>query len=123
MSPDTVLLTWSEVECLERRSNITHYSISYHRKRTPTSRSERINVTGLEATVTGLSPSTNYRFAIAAVNEESQAGPEDSFYVKMPPSGGGATVIVISSGVAVGVCAVLVGLITGCVVILCIKIR
>ena len=71
----SVNISWDSVECIHRNGLITHYNISYG-PMSETSRVTDVTVVnkneqdnGGSYTATGLEPSTNYNFKVAAVND------------------------------------------------------
>ena len=62
----SVMLTWNELDCLQRNGDITGYMIRYDRD------SQLISDSSSDAsttyTVQGLDPFTEYSFSVAAVN-------------------------------------------------------
>ena len=68
----SVTVRWGKVPCIEQNGDITSYRIRVMTRR----ENDRIKTVGdvREATVTGLSPSTEYTVSVAAVNNEG-SGP------------------------------------------------
>ena len=69
----SVTISWNNVKCVHRNGLITHYTITYSPMDSTDQITDRVNITdpnnGGSYTVSGLQPSTNYVFRIAAVND------------------------------------------------------
>ena len=65
----SVLVMWSDVNCLERNGLITQYQVTYSAEEAPDSSIEQVNVTEMRANLTGLSSGVRYLVSVAAVNE------------------------------------------------------
>ena len=94
-----MLLTWSEVNCSERNSRITHYIVSYAKASASDNTKKHINVVDLKVKIEGLQPVTSYVFAVAAVNEAMEEGPAQN--ITAQTSTEIITIICASSGGAV----------------------
>ena len=85
----TIFVQWNTtfIVCRHINGNITSYTIQHN----GTSRNLNINTTGKEimmASLTGLTPYTNYLIKIAAVNEEGDVGVySDNITVETPEDG------------------------------------
>ena len=65
---DTITVQWEEVNCIDRNGLITSYRI----RAMTSGEDDMINTVGdvREATITGLTPSTEYTVSVAAVNSQ-----------------------------------------------------
>ena len=72
MDSTTISLQWDEVSCLQQNSEITNYTVQYF----PVGQTGFMTVSSGDrmADLTGLDPFTNYSFAVAAVNSDSEIG-------------------------------------------------
>ena len=66
---DTITVQWEEVDCIDRNGDIIGYSVLV----VTSGGDDRIETVDddREATITGLSPSTEYTVSVAAVNSQS----------------------------------------------------
>ena len=76
-SPDSILIRWGRVPCINRNSNITGYTVHYSRGGGST---VNVSVSGTDLsertyTATRLAPSTNYSIQVAAVTSTGVTGP------------------------------------------------
>ena len=72
--PKTISIDWNNVDCIERNSKITGYTLNYiSSDGTATNTSFPANLTTY--TVTGLTSSTNYSVKMAAINSNGEIGP------------------------------------------------
>ena len=65
----TIAVKWSRVDCIHRNGNITGYSVRYGVQGSGST--QIVNISGgatTETTISGLTPSTSYSLAVAAVN-------------------------------------------------------
>ena len=79
MSPTAILVKWSIVRaCSEGDGMVVKYRVHFTAESSGEvqhiDRTEELNVTKLEASLTGLSPYTNYSIQIATVNEHGVVG-------------------------------------------------
>ena len=69
----SVTISWNSVQCVHRNGLVTHYTITYSLMDSTDQMTDRVNITdsdnGGSYTASGLQPSTNYVFRIAAVND------------------------------------------------------
>ena len=73
ISSTNITVQWENVICEAINGNITSYRIRY--TALPNGMPQTIDQTeGLEITLTGLTPFTNYSIEVAAVNEEGDVG-------------------------------------------------
>ena len=65
---DTITVQWEEVDCIDRNDLITGYRI----RAITSGEDDRIETVGdvREATISGLSPSSEYTVSVAAVNSQ-----------------------------------------------------
>jgi len=72
--PKSISIDWNSVDCIERNSKITGYTLHYNfADGTATNTLLPANITTY--TVTGLTPSTNYSVKMAAINSNGEIGP------------------------------------------------
>ena len=77
---DTITVQWEEVDCIDRNGLITGYRI-----RTMTSGEDDMSKTVddfREATISGLSPSTEYTVSVAAMNNQDIGPYSDGMMVE-----------------------------------------
>ena len=69
----SVTISWNSVKCVHRNGLIIHYTITYSPVDSTDQMTDRVNITdpdnGGSYTASGLQPSTNYVFRVAAVND------------------------------------------------------
>ena len=83
--PTIVFVTWRHVDCIDRNSEISRYTVCYG----PVGgTAENASVSGtnhLAYTAVGLTPSTNYSIEVAAVNSDGGVGPfSPPIFVRTP---------------------------------------
>ena len=70
--PTIVFVTWKHVDCIDRNSEISRYTVRYG----PFGGAAvNVSVSGTNYTAVGLTPSTNYSIEVAAVNSDGGVGP------------------------------------------------
>ena len=70
--PTIVFVTWKHVDCIDRNSEISRYTVRYG----PFGGvAVNVSVSGTNYTAVGLTPSTNYSIEVAAVNSDGGVGP------------------------------------------------
>ena len=77
---DTITVQWGLVKCIDRNGLITGYRI----RAMTSEEDDRIKTVGdvREATISGLSPSTEYTVSVAAVNNEDTGPYSDGMMVE-----------------------------------------
>ena len=77
---DTITVQWEEVDCIDRNGDITGYSI----RAMTSGEDDRMETVGdvREATISGLSPSTEYTVSVAAVNYQDTGPYSDGMMVE-----------------------------------------
>ena len=66
VTSSAITVQWGEVNCTDRNGNITGYSVQYGVQGSGSTQTR--DVSGTEATISSLMPSTNYSIQVAAVN-------------------------------------------------------
>ena len=119
--PTKILLTWSEVNCSERNSATLNYHVSYSKESSATVPTTIEDVVGLMVTITGLEPSTNYTFSLAAMNENQELGPAYNITVttSSEEDTGERLSVVIYGLIGAGVIVLLICILICLLVILC----
>ena len=70
--PTIVFVTWKHVNCIDRNSEISRYTVRYG----PVGGTAvNVSVSGTNYTAVGRIPSTNYSIEVAAVNSDGGVGP------------------------------------------------
>ena len=70
--PTIVFVTWRHVDCIDRNSEISGYTVRYG----PVGGTAvNASISGTNYTLVGLTPSTNYSIEVAAVNSDGGVGP------------------------------------------------
>ena len=72
--PKTISIDWNSVDCIERNSKITGYTLHYN-STNGTATTTSLPTNNTTYTVTGLTPSTNYSVKMAAINSNGEIGP------------------------------------------------
>ena len=77
---DTIIVQWEEVDCIDRNGVITSYRI----RAITSGEDDRIETVGdvREATISGLTPSTEYTVSVAAVNSQGTGPYSDGMMVE-----------------------------------------
>ena len=77
---DTITVQWEEVDCIDRNGDITGYRI----RAMTSGEDDRIETVDdvREATITGLSPSTEYTVSVAAMNSQDTGPYSDGMMVE-----------------------------------------
>ena len=69
MTSSSITVQWGAVDCIHRNGDITGYSVRYGVQGSGSTQTESVSGGATtEATISGLTPSTSYEIAIAAVN-------------------------------------------------------
>ena len=77
---DTIIIQWEEVDCIDRNGLIIGYRI----RAMTSGENDRIETVDdvIEATISGLSPSTEYTVSVAAVNSQGTGPYSDGMMVE-----------------------------------------
>ena len=77
---DTITVQWEEVDCIDRNGDITGYRI----RAMTSGEDDRIETVDdvREATISGLTPSTEYTVSVAAVNSQDTGPYSDGMMVE-----------------------------------------
>ena len=68
LTANSVTLQWGEVACLERNGEFTGYTVTAETSDGVVKGTASVNVDARQATISGLTPSTQYIVSVAAVN-------------------------------------------------------
>ena len=68
VTPNSVTVQWEEVPCLDRNGEITDYQVVTRNSQGMTVGTADVDVAARQATICGLTPSTQYTVSVAAVN-------------------------------------------------------
>ncbi|CAI8040222.1 Receptor-type tyrosine-protein phosphatase F, partial [Geodia barretti] len=68
LTANSVTLLWGEVACLERNGDITGYTVTAANTDGVVKGTASVNTDARQATISGLTPSTQYTVSVAAVN-------------------------------------------------------
>ena len=83
LTANSVTLQWGEVACLERNGEITSYTVTAANSDGVVKGAARVNIDARQATISGLTPSTQYTVSVAAVNGAG-TGPAITLPVETP---------------------------------------
>ena len=75
VTPNSATVQWGEVTCLQRNGEITGYTVTATNSDGMDEGTASVDVDARQATISGLTPSTQYTVSVAAVNS---AGPGPS---------------------------------------------
>ncbi|CAI8031727.1 Receptor-type tyrosine-protein phosphatase F, partial [Geodia barretti] len=94
LTANSVTLQWGEVACLERNGEITGYTVTAANSDGVVKGTSSVNVDARQATISGLTPSTQYTVSVAAVNGAG-TGPVTALPVETegPPPPTGVTAV------------------------------
>ena len=73
--PTIVFVTWKRVDCIDRNSEISGYTVRYGPVGETAVNASISGTNHLAYTLVGLTPSTNYSIEVAAVNSDGGVGP------------------------------------------------
>ena len=68
LTANSVTLQWGEVACLERNGEFTGYTVTAETSDGVVKGTASVNVDARQATISTLTPSTQYTLSVAAVN-------------------------------------------------------
>ncbi|CAI8050551.1 Tyrosine-protein phosphatase Lar-like, partial [Geodia barretti] len=88
VTPNSAIVQWGEVLCLQRNGEITDYTVTATNSDGMEEGTASVDVDARRATISGLTPSTQYTVSVAAVNSAG-TGPSTTLPVETP---GGLTV-------------------------------
>ena len=83
LTANSITLQWGEVACLERNGDITGYTVTAANSDGVVKGTARVNVDARQATISELTPSTQYTVSVAAVNGAG-TGPVTILHVEIP---------------------------------------
>ena len=83
--PTFVFVTWKRVDCIDRNSEISGYTVRYSPVGGTAVNASVPGTTHQTYTAVGLIPSTNYSIEVAAINSDGRVGPFSSpIFVRTP---------------------------------------
>ncbi|CAI8050555.1 Receptor-type tyrosine-protein phosphatase delta, partial [Geodia barretti] len=83
VTPNSAIVQWGEVLCLQRNGEITDYTVTATNSDGMEEGTASVDVDARRATISGLTPSTQYTVSVAAVNSAG-TGPSTTLPVETP---------------------------------------
>ena len=83
VTPNSATVQWGEVPCLQRNGEITDYRVTATNSNRMEEGTAGVYVYARQATISGLTPSTQYTVSVAAVNSAG-TGPSTTLPVETP---------------------------------------
>ena len=83
VTPNSATVQWGEVPCLQRNGEITGYTVTATNSDGMEEGTASVDVDARQATISGLTPSTQYTVSVAAVNSAG-TGPTITLPVETP---------------------------------------
>ena len=83
VTPNSATVQWGEVTCLQRNGEITGYTVTATKSGGMEEGTASVDVDARQATIFGLTPSTQYTVSVAAVNSAG-TGPPTTLTVETP---------------------------------------
>ena len=83
VTPNSATVQWGEVPCPQRNGEITDYTVTATNSGGTEEGTASVDIDARQATISGLTPSTQYTVSVAAVNSAG-TGPPTTFPVETP---------------------------------------
>ena len=83
VTPNSATVQWGEVPCLQRNGETTDYTVTVTNSGGMVEGTASVDVDARQATISGLTPSTQYTVSVAAVNSAG-TGPPTTLSVETP---------------------------------------